>query len=265
MAATYTLPGVIALKQGDGRSGRYRAGECAPLGMPRAIEYRFSSMILLGSVCSTGKIEIRYYKHVNPPAPPTNRGVKFPAEILGPEEVRALLYAPSSRAPTGMRNRALIAVMYGAGLRLSEALALKPSDVNLDAGEIRVLHGKGDQARTAGIDQGAVVHLARWVDKRKALGIRGRVLLCRLDGGAVDPRYVRAMLRRVADKAGIDKRVHPHGLRHTHAAELERDGFTVTEIQQQLGHSSLNTTAIYLNHISPSARVAKVSNRRSTL
>lgn len=199
------------------------------------------------------------------PAPPTNQGRKFPAEVLSTEQVRALLYAPSSRAPTGLRNRALIAVMYGAGLRLAEALALKPSDVDYDMGQIRVLHGKGDKSRTAGIDDGALGHVARWADRRRSLGIRGRVFLCCLDGDPLDPRYVRAMLRRCAERAGIDKRVHPHGLRHTHAAELEQSGFTVSEIQHQLGHTSLNTTAVYLNHVSPSARVAKVKNRRAEL
>lgn len=199
------------------------------------------------------------------PAPPTNVGKKFPSEILTEDEARALIHAPNSRAATGLRNRALIAVLYGAGLRLAEALALKPSDVNLDAGEIRVLHGKGDRARTAGIDEGAVVHVARWIDRRQLLRIRSRILLCTLDGGALDPRYTRAMLQRMAIRAGIDKRVHPHGLRHTHATELERNGFTVTEIQQQLGHASLNTTAVYLNHLSPSARVSKIRNRRSEL
>lgn len=199
------------------------------------------------------------------PAPPTNRGRRFPPEILTPAESRALLYAPSSRAPTGLRNRAVIAVLYGAGLRLAEAIALKPSDVNFDAAEVRVLHGKGDKARTAGIDDGALGHLARWADRRRALGIRGRVLLCTLGGDPLDPRYVRQMLTRAAARAGIDKRVHPHGLRHTHAAELEQGGFTASEIQQQLGHTSLNTTAVYLNHISPSARVAKIRNRRTSL
>jgi site-specific recombinase XerD len=202
---------------------------------------------------------------MNRPAPPTHRGVKFPTEILTPEEARALLHAASSRAPTGLRNRALIASMYGAGLRLAEALALKPSDVKLDSGEIRVLHGKGDRSRSAGIDEGAVVHLARWIDSRRALKIPGRVLFCTLTGGPLSQRYVRAMLNRMADRTGIERRVHPHGLRHAHACELEQEGFTVTEIQQQLGHSSLSTTEIYLRHISPSARVAKIRGRRSTL
>lgn len=197
--------------------------------------------------------------------PPTNAGQKFPAEILTATEARALLHAPSGRAPTGLRNRALIAVMYGAGLRLAEALALKPSDINQDAGEIRVLHGKGNKSRTCGIDDGTLGHVARWADRRTALGIRGRVLLCKLDGGELNPRYVRAMMERAARRAGIDKRVHPHGLRHTHAVELEQAGFTVSEIQEQLGHGSLATTAIYLKHHSPSARVAKIKARRAEM
>lgn len=199
------------------------------------------------------------------PAPPTNSGRTFPAEILSADEARTLLHAPSGRAPTGIRNRALIAVMYGAGLRLSETLALKPSDVDIDGGSIRVLHGKNDKPRTAGIDDGALMHVTRWIAARKALGIKSRVLMCTLTGEALSPRYVRAMLGRAATKASIDKRVHPHGLRHTHAAELEAAGFTVSEIQQQLGHSSLNTTAVYLNHISPSARIAKIRQRRTAL
>ena len=198
--------------------------------------------------------------------PPTHKGQSFPSEILTPAEARSLMLAPSSRAPTGLRNRALIAVMYGAGLRLAEALALKPSDINYDSGEIRVLHGKGDKARNAGIDDGALGHVARWSDKRREIGVgRSRYFFCTLKGGPIDPRYVREMVARYAEKVGIDKRVHPHGLRHTHAAELERSGFTVREIQDQLGHSSLSTTEIYLKHLSPTERISKIKNRRTEL
>lgn len=202
---------------------------------------------------------------MTPPAPPTNAGKRFQPEVLTEDEARRLLHAPSGRAPTGQRNRALIAVMYGAGLRISEALALKPSDIDPERGEVRVLRGKGEKARTVGIDDGALWHVTRWIDTRKAMGIRGRVLMCTLEGGPLQPRYVRAMLARAAERAGVDKRVHPHGLRHTHAAELERGQHTVSEIQQQLGHTSLHTTATYLNHISPSERVAKIKARRSVL
>lgn len=198
-------------------------------------------------------------------APPTNKDKKFPTEILTADEARDLLLAPSGRAPTGIRNRAIIALMYGAGLRLSEVLALKPSDVNLDGRSVRILHGKGDKARTVGLDGGALVHVARWLDTRRARGIRGRVLLCTLDGGPLSPRYVRAMVARAAGRAGIEKRVHPHGLRHTHAVELDEAGFRTIEIMKQLGHSHLNTTAVYLDHHSPGARIAKIGWRRETI
>lgn len=201
------------------------------------------------------------------PSVPTSStlGRKFPAEILSPEEVRQLLYAPNDRYPTGLRNRALIATLYGAGLRIQEALDLRPTDIDVEERSIRILHGKNDKARFAGIDQGALLHVVRWIDARRARGTRGKTLFCTLAGAPLNQRYVRAMLGRMATRAGIDKRVHPHGLRHTHATELERAGFTVTEIQQQLGHTHLNTTAIYLNHISPSARISKIGERRSVL
>ena len=196
---------------------------------------------------------------------PTRSRVKYPTEILTPEEMLALLYAPSERAPTGVRNRGVIAALYGAGMRVQEMLDLRPSSINIMERGIRVLHGKGDEARTVGIDQGALLHVVRWMDLRRARGIRGTTLFCTLAGGPMDQHYVRVMMVRMAMRAGIDKRVYPHVLRHTHAAELEKQGFTVSEIQQQLGHKNLNTTAIYLNHISPSARIAKIGARRETL
>lgn len=199
--------------------------------------------------------------------PLTTVGRKFPPEALSEVEARRLVLAPSGRAPTGVRNRALMAVMYGSGLRCAEALALKPSDVDLESGWVRVLHGKGDASRTVGIDGGCIVHVVRWVETRRALGVpsRGRRLFCTLSGGPVDPRYVRAMVARYGVRAGIEKRVHPHGLRHTYAVELERSGFTVSEIQRLLGHKSLDTTATYLDHVSPSDLIEKVRNRRSVL
>ena len=150
--------------------------------------------------------------------PPPNKGHKYPAEPLTAEEVSLLLRGCSLRAPTGIRNRALIAVMYRAGLRVSEALALRPADVNTADGTLRVLHGKGDKARTVGLDSGALDAVARWADRRREYGFRNGPLFCTLDGGPLSAGYVRDMLKRQRAKAGIEKRVHPHGLRHTHAA-----------------------------------------------
>lgn len=199
------------------------------------------------------------------PAPPSNRGRRFPAEPLTLPEIRALIRTPSPKAPTGIRNRALIATLYGAGLRLAETLALKPSDIDLEANTIRVLDGKGGKARSVAVDDAALAYIARWTDTRRARGIRTRRLFCTLSGDELSARYVRAMLARTAERAGIDKRVHPHGLRHTHAAELDREGWPTAAIQDQLGHTSLATTDRYLAHITPRDRIQRARGRKRDL
>jgi site-specific recombinase XerC len=91
-------------------------------------------------------------------------------------------------APTGIQNRALIAVMHRAGLRISEALALRPTDVNQADGTLRALHGKGDKALTVGLDAGAMEAVARWMDRRREFGFRNGPLFCTLAGGPVSDR-----------------------------------------------------------------------------
>ena len=191
-----------------------------------------------------------------------NKGRTFPAEVLTPDEVTTLIKACSNRAPTGIRNRALITSLYRGGLRLGEALALAPKDVDLNRGTVTVLHGKGDRRRTVGIDPGAVAIVSRWVDRRKALEPRrGAPLFCTLDGKPLHPSYVRTLLPRLAGKVGIARRVHPHGLRHTHAYELMWEGLPVPLIQRQLGHANLATTARYLDHIAPADVIAAMQER----
>ena len=181
--------------------------------------------------------------------------------MLTSDEVRALTRGCSTRAPTGIRNRALITVMYRGGLRVDEALSLKPSDIDPKTGTIRILHGKGDKARVVAIDDGAMATIQRWIDARRKLGIRNGRLFCTLQGGEVQAVYVRNLMKRLAAKAGIDKRVHPHGLRHTHAAELAMEGVPVHVIQKQLGHASLAVTDRYLNHVMPADVVAMGRSR----
>ena len=100
-----------------------------------------------------------------------NKGVKLPPEPLTTAEVRALLAACSTRAPTGIRNRALLVVLWRAGLRCAEALDLQPKDLDSQLGTLRVLHGKGDKSRTLGLDPEAFAVLDRWMDKRKTLNL----------------------------------------------------------------------------------------------
>ena len=193
---------------------------------------------------------------------PANAGKTYPAEILTESEVASLLGACSPKAPTGIRNRALITVMYRAGLRVSEALALLPKDIDSNAGTIAVLHGKGGKQRIVGLDPGAFAVLARWLDRRAALGLNGRyAIFCTLRGAALKPAYIRALLPRLAAKAGVEKRVHAHGLRHTHAAELAREGTPLNVVQAQLGHSSMATTDRYLRHMASEQLVRAMKAR----
>jgi integrase/recombinase XerC len=112
-----------------------------------------------------------------------------------------------------------------------------------------VLHGKGDKATVRGFHPTATDALARWIDTRNALGLRNGPLSCTLDGAPLYPQYVRILLGRLADKPGIDKRVHPHGLRHTFADELRAAGVDVVIISKLLGHSSIAVTSRYLDHL----------------
>jgi integrase len=182
--------------------------------------------------------------------PTPNRGVEYPAEPLTPDEIQRLLDA-CSRGATGIRNRAMITLLYCSGLRVSELLAIKPSSIDPAKRSIRVLKTKSGSAQTRYYHPKAYDALARWLDVRAGqAGIRnGAMLFCTLKGGPVSDDYVRGMLRRLAIKAGIEKRVHPHGLRHTFAVELEASGTPVTVISKLLGHSSVAVTARYLDHL----------------
>jgi integrase len=156
--------------------------------------------------------------------------------------------------------------MYGSGLRLAEVLALRPHDVDTRTGTIRIRHGKGDKARTVGIDPHGAALLDAWLERRRTLGLNGRHLIFATYekgrvGEPVDPRYVRQALARLGVKAGLEKRVHPHGLRHSLAFDLAMSGTPTHQIQAALGHSSLAVTDRYVRHIAPADVVATMRAR----
>ncbi len=194
--------------------------------------------------------------------PPANKGKTFPAEVLTPGEVRAMLAECSETSSYGIRHKALITLLYRTGLRLGEALALELKDADLPTGSVTVLHGKGDRRRTVGIDPGAVRVVEAWIERRRLIGIaESAPLFCTLRGAPMMPSLVRTMLPRLARRAGIAKRVHPHGLRHTHAYELMMEGVPMGIIQNQLGHVSLATTNTYLAHIAPKEVIEAIGKR----
>jgi site-specific recombinase XerD len=128
----------------------------------------------------------------------------------------------------------------------------------LENGQINVRRGKGSKQRIAYYDDAAVPYVDHWLTVRVSLGVKARQpLFCtvsrgktRRAGEAIDPSYYRHLLPRLARKAGIDKRLHAHGLRHTYASELERERLRIGSISSLLGHQHASTTDTYLRKIS---------------
>jgi len=201
---------------------------------------------------------------------PANKGQKYPAEPLTPDEARRVIGAITGSGPLAVRNRALVALLWRSGLRVGEALALRPSDVDERAGTLNVREGKGRKARVAVIDGEALGHLRAWLEVRRRAGINGRApIFCTLANGQgprgagvrraglpLDSSYVRRLLPKLGEAAGIEKRVHAHGLRHSHATELVAAGVPLHVIAGQLGHASTATTDTYLAKIAPAERIA---------
>lgn len=186
-----------------------------------------------------------------------------PPEVYTQSEVTALMDACSRRGSTGPRDRALICVLWRAQLRISEALQLRPVDCDLDRCVIRVLRGKGRKARTVAIDRKAALELKIWIAKRASIdgATDDKPVFCTRRARGIDSSYMRQKLPRLARRAGILKRVHAHGLRHTGASELADEGMSLVDIQHQLGHSSVATTDRYLHAINPRQRIERMRSR----
>lgn len=188
--------------------------------------------------------------------PSHNKGRKFPPEPPTPEEVYAMLAACGHRH-AGRRDRALIVVLWRAGLRCSEALALYPKDVDLERGRVVVLHGKGDKRRVVALDPMACAELERWMTyRRDKLGLTGRqYLFCVISrptaGAQMHGSQVRGMVKRIAAKAGVEKDIRPHQFRHAYASHLG-ERVPLHHLQTMLGHTSLAVTEKYLHQLNPS-------------
>jgi site-specific recombinase XerC len=197
---------------------------------------------------------------------PPNAGRRYPPEPLSREEALALLNAIPLTTKAGIRNRALIALLWRTGLRIAEALALKPHHVDFQMMRVTVLHGKGDKRRTVGVDAYGLHELQPWLFERAMLDIPPTApLFCTIQrpgrGGEVHDAYVRTRIHKYGALAGIPKRVHPHGLRHSIACDLIRERFGITDVQAQLGHSSPATTALYLRGMGADEAFEKVAAR----
>ena len=209
-------------------------------------------------------------------ASPRSSGQPGPAPkqlpvTLTEEETQALLSQVNPGRPLGLRNRALLAALLGAGLRVSEVVALRPGDLNFREGTVEIKHGK---ERVIPVDGDTLAWLNAWAQKRKSLGLGARQpFLCRVRTKGVDPdalpaggpmtvRNVQALVSRLGREAGLEKRATPRTLRHTYATRLLDRGFTLQEVQVLLGHSDVSSTMVYAQ-VSSETLKAKVQSQAS--
>jgi integrase/recombinase XerC len=186
---------------------------------------------------------------------PTPRVPKRLPKPLAVDDCIALAEADAPEARAGddalrtLRDRALVELLYGAGLRVGEVASLDVRDVDLHRGDVRVL-GKGNVERVVPLAGEARAALGAYLDARRAPGLRAEPLFTALRKRAgvaarLGVRDMRRILKRRALRAGIHERVHPHRLRHSYATHLLDMGADLREIQELLGHASLSTTEKY--------------------
>jgi integrase len=198
--------------------------------------------------------------------PPRNKGVRYPADPPTVKEIVAVMRAARS-GPHGFRLRALIAVLWRAGLRIHEALALGEADLDRRRGALLVRRGKGGRRREVGMDEWGWEQLQPWLQTRAELPIGPlfRVLNGPTRGRQWSCAAARAELRRTAAAAGVRRRFAPHQLRHAHAVEMAHENVPLIVIQRQLGHSNLGITSIYLQGIDNAEIIDAVHARRAPM
>lgn len=167
--------------------------------------------------------------------------------VLTEQEVERLLAAPDLETAAGMRDRAMLEVLYATGLRVSELVSLRPEQVNLVQGVLRVV-GKGDKERLVPLGEPAVDRLERFLERGRTeiLGARpSTALFPTARGGAMTRQAFWHLVKRYAARAGISRAISPHTLRHAFATHLLDHGADLRVVQMLLGHRDISTTQIY--------------------
>ncbi len=188
-----------------------------------------------------GRLEVNPARQVGSPRLPK----RLPS-FLPKDESKDLLDADTGRSDAGLRDHALLELLYATGLRVAECCGLDLDDVDRRRGAVRVM-GKGGKERVVPAGDAALEALDAW------LSVRGEgrgALFTNPRGGRLGTRSVHRIVKRRARAAGIDRRVTPHTLRHTFATHMLGEGADLRLIQELLGHSRLSTTQRY-THVSP--------------
>ncbi len=181
--------------------------------------------------------------------------------FLSQEQAERLMDAPDTAKPTGLRDQALLEVIYGAGLRVSEASNLRVTDLNLSTREIRV-RGKGSKERVVLVGETAKSALALYLrDGRPKLAGKGSGMTLFLNrfGGRLSQRSIQEKVRRYSVKAALPSGIHTHTLRHSYATHMLDGGADLRVVQELMGHATPATTQIYTHVTNAQAKQVYMS------
>ena len=169
---------------------------------------------------------------------------------LSVEEVEMLLDAPNMKSPSGIRDKAMLELMYASGLRVSELLQLEKSNLNLKRGVVTIF-GKGAKERKVPVGDFAMEYVILYLNKvrGKFHGSNSKYLFLNRSGKPLSRFYFIRQVKKYALEVGIDKEISPHTLRHCFATHLLEGGAQLRTVQEMLGHSNIATTQIY-THVS---------------
>jgi len=178
----------------------------------------------------------------------TPRAEKHLPATISAEDVDRLLAAPSDDTPAGLRDRAMLELLYATGLRVSELVSLNVNDVDLDEGTVRCM-GKGKKERVLPLYEKARYALYRYLEhgRPQLLGKDNRqdALFLNRRGTRLTRQGLWLIIKRYVEQIGITQNVTPHTLRHSFATHMLRGGADLREVQQMLGHANITTTQIY--------------------
>jgi len=176
-------------------------------------------------------------------------------EVLTNEEQSRLLAALAPSSKLKLRNLCMTRLMLNAGLRSAEVVAIRHRDIEWSSSQLKVRNGKGGRDRILWLSDEDLCLLRQCAEAQGKCSPSSLIFQTRL-GKAIDTRFLRAMLEKKGRLAGLIKRVHPHLLRHTFATDLLRATRNIYLVQKALGHSSIQTTQVYLHLVDDELEVA---------
>jgi integrase/recombinase XerD len=232
-------PSTVTTEELERWIAELRAAGLAPATIARriaSIRSYLRHLVLIGSVSVNSAAELELPRRIR----------RLP-RTLSPGEAERLIDAAAGTSPRALRDAALVELLYGAGLRVSEAVSLDRAGVDLDERLVRTV-GKGGKERVVPVGRSAVEALRRYLARGRPHLDRKRrpELFLNAQGGALTRAGVFLILRRLAAKAGLEpERVHPHLLRHSFATHLLEGGADLRSVQEMLGHADLSTTELY--------------------